>query len=226
MNKSFFQCFWVSVSPSRRALAWQVACGVGVLACGSVGAQTAPAFQWAVSGGAADDETVAGVATDAAGNVYAMGTFTNTTTFGVSSFTTAGGSDIFLAKYASNGVMQWLMQFGGPGNDVARAITANPVGSVFIVGSFETTAAFGATTLTSAGDVDAFVARLETTAGNVIWAASAGGTGEDRAVGIHGGFNLGVVGEFNGTPTFGGATVGRITTLTSAGAQDVFGWVL
>jgi hypothetical protein len=45
-------------------------------------------------------------------------------------------------------------------------------------------------------------------------------------VGIHGGFILGVIGEFNGTAVFAGATAGRTNTLTSAGAQDVFGWAL
>lgn len=195
-----------------------------MLASVSVRAQPAPAFQWAVTAGAADNETVAGVATDAAGNVYVVGTFTNTTAFGVFSFTSAGGTDIFLAKYASNGVMQWVRQFGGTGNDVARAITANPAGDVFIAGSFEATAAFGATTLTSAGGADAFVARVETATGNLIWAVSGGGPGEDRAVGIYGSFTLSVVGEFSGTATFGGATAGPATTLTSAGGQDVFGW--
>lgn len=205
---------------------WLVAGWLVVMASLPVLAQTGPAFQWAVSGGGADNETVAGVATDAAGNVYVTGTFTNTAAFGGFSLTSAGGTDIFLAKYATNGALVWVRQYGDMGNEMVRGIAANPAGGVFIVGSFEGTATFGTNTLTSAGGADAFVARMETLAGNVIWAASAGGAGEDRAVGIYGSFTLGVVGEFSGTATFGGATGGGTTTLTSAGGQDVFGWAL
>lgn len=196
---------------------------MAVLASLSVGAQTGPAFQWAVTGGGANNETVAGVATDAAGNVYVTGTFTNTTTFGLFPLTSAGGTDIFLAKYASNGVMQWVRQFGGASNDVALGIMGSSTGSVFVVGGFEGSVAFGGTNLTSAGGSDAFAMRLDSQ-GNVLWAVSGGGTGEERAVGVdYGTFGaLLVVGEFSGVATFGGTDGGRTTALTSQGGQDIF----
>ncbi len=190
-------------------------------------AQTSPAFQWSASAGGVDNEAVAGVATDAAGNVYVTGYFSNSVTFGAIPLTSAGGTDIFVAKYSANGALIWARQFGGAGNEVVRGVTAHPAGDVFIVGSFEGTALFGATTLISAGGSDAFAARLQSSSGIVIWAASAGGTGDERATGIFGGSTLGVVGEFGGTATFGGASSGGpTTTLTSAGGQDVFGWAL
>ncbi len=189
-------------------------------------AQTSPAFQWSATAGGVDNEAVAGVATDAAGNVYVTGYFSNSVTFGAIPLTSAGGTDIFVAKYSTNGALIWVRQFGGTGNEVVRGITANAAGDMFIVGSFEGTASFGSTTLISAGGADAFVARVQSSAGIVSWAASAGGPGDDRATGIFGGFTLGVIGEFSGTATFQGAVPGRTTTLTSAGGQDVFGWAL
>lgn len=197
-----------------------------LLSCGPVFGQTGPAFQWAVTAGGLDNETVAGVATDAAGNAYVTGSFSNSMTLGAAVLISAGGTDIFVAKYNPNGLLLWVQQFGGTGNEVARGITANPAGDVFIVGSFEGTVSFGSVPLTSAGGSDAFVARLQSGAGIVVWAAAAGGAGDDRAVGIFGGFTLGVVGEFSGTATFGGAGLGGTATLTSAGGQDVFGWAL
>lgn len=235
MSHDFFRKFWVFASTfgadlgarfhqncGLRVVSWLVAgwlCGLAAL---SARAQTGPAFQWAVTGGGADNETVAGVATDAAGNVYVVGTFTNTTTFGLFPLTSAGGTDIFLAKYASNGVMQWVRQFGGVSNEVAGGIIATPSGA-FVAGSFEASSVFGGTNLTSAGGSDAFVLRADGQ-GNVLWAVAGGGSGEDRAVAVDYG-TLGallVVGEFNGVATFGGTDGGRTTAITSQGGQDIF----
>ncbi|MBI5801450.1 MAG: immunoglobulin domain-containing protein [Verrucomicrobia bacterium] len=223
-SAGWFVCFGRAPgSRQNRVLGWLVACWVCVFASVSLRAQPAPAFQWATTGGAAGNETVAGVGTDAAGSVYVAGTFTNTTAFGVFSLTSAGGTDIFLAKYASNGVMQWVRQFGGTGNDVARGIFSTSTGAVFMVGGFEGTVAFGGTNLTSAGGSDAFATRLDAQ-GNVQWAVSGGGSGDDRAVAVdYGTFGtLLVVGEFSGSATFGGTSGGGTTTLTSFGGQDIF----
>ena len=40
--------------------------------------------------------------------------------FGGKSLTSAGGSDIFLAKYECNGQLLWVLQAGGSGDDAAN----------------------------------------------------------------------------------------------------------
>jgi hypothetical protein len=86
-----------------------------------------------------------------------------------------------------------------------------------VTGSFQGTATFGSTTLTSAGSYDAFVAKIDAS-GTYLWATKAGGTATDEGSGIStlsDGSAI-VTGSFSGTATFGS------TTLTSAGSQDVF----
>ena len=90
--------------------------------------------------------------------------------------------------------------------------------SVYVGGAFSSpTAGFGATTLTSAGDNDVFVANFTDT-GSFAWAQRAGGTGADAATALAvSGTSVYVAGNF-GSPT---AVFGP-TTLTSGGSSDVF----
>jgi hypothetical protein len=106
---------------------------------------------------------------------------------------------------------------GGTGTDYAFAVSALPDGSAIVVGSFTGTAQFGGATLTSAGDRDVFVARIDPN-GSWTWAKSAGGGGSDQANGVSALPDGGaiVVGRFTGAATFGNET------LNSAGSNDVF----
>ena len=110
---------------------------------------------------------------------------------------------------------------GGTGNDRGYGITSLGDGSSIVTGYFEGTASFGDTTLTSAGGVDVFTAKLNRD-GSYAWAKQAGGTGADLGLGITSlaDGSLIVTGYFSGTASFGD------TTLTSAGDRDVFTAVL
>ena len=52
---------------------------------------------------------------DAAGNVVVVGSFQNVVDFGGVGLVSAGGYDIFVAKYNANGVHQWSKRFGSTG---------------------------------------------------------------------------------------------------------------
>ncbi len=177
--------------------------------------------QWAVSAassGGYDKGT--GIKVDAVGNVYVTGMFSNTATFGSTpsiSVTSAGSSDIFVAKYNNFGIVQWVQRAGGTGYDQASSLALDASGNILITGNFVNTASFGATTLTSAGGSDIFVAKCNNTAGTFSTANSAGGVGADGGTAI--GINLGgifLTGYFSGTATFGS------TSLVSAGNTDIF----
>jgi len=101
------------------------------------------------------------------------------------------------------GEFQWVTTFPGS-NSSAAAIALDAQADSFVAGAFSGVVSFGANQLTSAGDLDLFVAKLDH-AGEVIWAVRAGGPGADVGVGIvvtPDGTAF-VTGSFVGTAAFG-----------------------
>lgn len=172
---------------------------------------------WAVGAGTAASDCGFGFETDGNGYFYLTGYFQNTISFGTHTITSAGFKDIFVAKLDSAGNWLWANSAGGPGEDDGFNVTADSSGNCYVTGYFSSTAAFGNTSLTSYGDVDFFIAKLDS-AGNWVWAQGAGGQGIDRGWSIRydGSGNIYAIGVFRLTATFG------TTILTSAGASDFF----
>ena len=170
----------------------------------------------ASAGGTSYDEGN-GIAVDASGNVYVTGSYNGTATFGTTTKTSAGGYDIFVAKYNSSGTLQWVQSAGGTSYDYGRGIAVDASGNVYVTGYYEGTATFGTTTKISAGGHNIFVAKYNSS-GALQWVQSARGTlydiGSDIAV--DGSGNVYVTGRYQGTATFGN------NSLTSAGATDIF----
>ncbi|WZI66564.1 MAG: SBBP repeat-containing protein [Gloeotrichia echinulata IR180] len=172
---------------------------------------------WAQKLGGTLTDVGVGIAADAAGNSYVTGFFSGTASFGSTSLTSAGDSDAFVTKLDTNGNVLWAQNFGGTLSDQGWGVTVDSTGNIYGTGTFSGTASFGSTTLTSAGDSDAFITKLDTN-GNVLWAQNFGGTSADKGVGItsDGAGNTYATGTFSGTASFGS------TTLTSAGDSDAF----
>lgn len=74
---------------------------------------------------------------------------------------------------------RWAQGAGGIGNDQATCLVVDSAGNQYIGGSFEGTATFGTTTLTSAGGADGFIAKLDST-GAWLWVQQVGSAGVDR----------------------------------------------
>jgi len=120
---------------------------------------------------------------------------------------------------------EWTKSFGGTLNDNGNSIIVDFSGNVYTTGFFEGTVDFnpneGTENLTSAGDFDVFVQKIDAS-GNFIWAKAFGGnlrdTGSSISVDVSG--NVYVIGTFEGTADFDPGV--EIANLTSAGNEDIF----
>jgi hypothetical protein len=98
---------------------------------------------------------------DPAGDVLLSGYFQNSTNLGGGTYTSAGGLDMFAAKYAGgSGAHVWSRRFGGASTDFASGIVTDGNGYVMITGAFWGTTDFGDSLRTSGGSSDAFLLRL------------------------------------------------------------------
>ncbi len=149
--------------------------------------------------------------------MYATGYFEGYVRFGNITLTSAGEHDVYLVKYDAAGNVLWAQQAGGTGEDQAYGISVDATGNVYVTGSFETTATFGGTALTSVGYTDIFIAKYNA-AGNILWAKRAGGGSPENAYGVavDGQGNAFITGRVAGTASFGSVT------LPNAGSGDVF----
>ena len=155
---------------------------------GNPAAGQAPSFAQALTvapGATADGggSTCLEIATDAAGNSYLTGWFNGTVLFGANAVTSAGGRDLFAAKYDPVGACLWVARAGGAGDDYGTGIGLDGNGSAYVVGSYTGTAAFGATTLAGTGGIEVVVAKLTPT-GAWQWAQPGGGAADDYGQGI------------------------------------------
>jgi hypothetical protein len=188
-------------------------------------------FIWAKSMGNTDYDEGYNIALDSNDNVYTTGYFIGTVDFdpGIEAFnlTSAGSNDIFVSKLDSDGNFVWAKNMGGTGNDLGYGIATDSNNNIYTTGRFQLTADFnpgtGTTNLTSAGNDDIFVSKLNTN-GNFVWAKSMGGStsGEQgNSIAVDASGNVYTTGSFfNGTADFdpGAGTA----NLTSAGWFDTF----
>jgi len=174
---------------------------------------------WARRGGGIDSDEGFGVATASDGSVLVTGYFEGTATFEVGDGTTKeptpfGAHDVFVAKYNSDGILQWVTSAGGTGIDEGTGIAALEDGSALVSWHSRDTA--------SSPD-DVFVAKYNSD-GTLAWVTQAGGVSSDAApagIAALSDSSVVVAGRFDGIATFGAGELNE-TTLTSDGSYDVF----
>ena len=172
-----------------------------------------PALNWnAFLGGSGDDEDRA-LAVDGSGNVYVAG-FSNAT-WGSPLRTFSGPHDAFVAKLDSDGNLIWNTFLGGGGDDEGFGLAVDASGNVYVSG-FSTETWGSPLHAFNGGDIDAFVAKLDSS-GNLTWNTFLGGSDDDQgsAVRVDGGGNVYVVGS-------SGATWGSPVRAFSGRSADAF----
>src|SRR5262249_30986599 len=120
---------------------------------------SAGTHQWSNRFGGTSDDLPYNLATDAAGNINTASTFYGTADFGGGNLTSAGTSDIALARYNSAGVHQWSGALGGAGIEAPGGLAADAAGNAVLAGTFHNTVDFGGGNLSSLGNADVVLAR-------------------------------------------------------------------
>lgn len=164
-----------------------------------------------VASGGTGNEFGRAIYTDKDDNYIITGVFENTATFGGTSLVSAGGDDVFIAKYNSSDVLQWAKRVGGTGDDAGNAIVADTFGNVFVTGFFSGTADFDPSASTAnlsvAGGKDVFIVKL-TASGGYAWARKGGSGGNEFGYGIGtDGNQVYVTGLATGTTSFNGQSI-------------------
>jgi YD repeat-containing protein len=160
-------------------------------------------------------------ATDPDGGVILADYFTGSIVAGGQTLTVEGTQpDFYIVKLNTNGQPAWVRQYGGTNEEQISSCVRHPAGGWVIGGQFKSNGVFGAQSAVSAGNRDAFMARLDDS-GNVLWVRRGGGTKVDygEKVAVDGVGNCYLIGEFTTSATFSGGS----TTLTAIGTRfDIF----
>lgn len=187
-----------------------------------------PAFEWAKSMGGTSDDKGFSIAMDANGNVYSTGFFSGTADFdpgaGTTNLTSNGSTDIFIQKLGAGGNLIWVKQIGGTNNDYGHSIATDANGNIYTAGRFSGTVDFdlgtGTSKLTSNGDFDIFIQKLDA-GGNLLWVKQMGGIGHDLGrLTVDASGNVYTTGNFEETVDFDPG-VGT-ANLISNGKRDIF----
>ncbi|MFI5140837.1 MAG: T9SS type A sorting domain-containing protein [Bacteroidia bacterium] len=159
---------------------------------------------WAKKAGGSYEDGGTGVATDASGNVYAIGYYySSTIVFGSTTLHNLYGNGpyMYLAKYDSCGTLQWAKQAGGNGGTNPTGIATDATGNVYVTGYFTAdTINFGAFKTPNSSFHNAFLVKYNSS-GIAQWAKQ--GTGnqvnEANAISVDASNNIYITGGFAST---------------------------
>jgi uncharacterized delta-60 repeat protein len=145
--------------------------------------------QWSKTWGGTGSDIGYSVTTDASGNYLVTG----------QAASGAGGGDMFLAKFNSNGIEQWSKTWGGASTDVGKSVITDASGNYLVAGY---------TYSDDVGGGDMFLAKFDSN-GIEQWSKTWGGASTDR-------------GHSVATDASGNYLVAGYTFSYGAGSEDMF----
>jgi hypothetical protein len=103
---------------------------------------------------------VQSVATNASGDIYVTGSYTGSATFGSTTLSNTGGTDMYLAKWSNaTNSWAWAVSSSGSGDDIGYGVAING-NNVYVTGTFASVSlSIAGSTLTNGGGTDSFVAK-------------------------------------------------------------------
>jgi len=173
-------------------------------------------FAWAIKVGPDDHQ-------------YVTGQFSSTAQFARTALVSAGGTDIFLAKYGRSGELLWAVRAGGPDDDSGQALAFDRAGNVYLTGWFTNSATFGSTngatkTVTGMAVATIFLAKYRPS-GALVWVQTG-----DSPFALNNGYGVAVdaaagtvyvTGRASGDATFSSAN-GTASTVPGVGFWHMF----
>ena len=194
-----------------------------LLADPQAAAQAIEAPNWIKAIGSSGSVQAGRTASDAAGNYYLAGSFqgqvdlSGGTNPGMGLLTATGPADAFVAKFDSQGTLQWASAYSSAGQAFGKDVAVDNAGNVYVAGSVDQAGAV----LPNNG---AMVWKLDA-AGQTLWTHVADGAAEDVATGIQtDGARVYVSGLFSGAVDFDPSAATEV--LNAQGDSDAFVWVL
>ncbi|MDD5492009.1 MAG: SBBP repeat-containing protein [bacterium] len=167
---------------------------------------------WTKLLGSSNNDAGYGIATDLTGNIYVTGyTFGNISYAEGSPDTTAnkGASDIFLAKYDTNGIKLWVKQFGTTDYDDGWGIATDSSGNIYITGYSKGNLDGNI----NQGEYDVFLTKYDAN-GTKEWTKLSGTSKSEKAYGI--------AIDTSGNIYITGETQGSLDGNTNQGSNDIF----
>lgn len=145
---------------------------------------SAGAFSWGTYFGGKDGEFVLAMDRDSKGN-FIIGGFTNSTDLPVTSAsaqdTMNGALDGFIAKFTPHGNLEWCTYYGGTNSEDVHSIDCDVNDGIVFCGetySSDWPATAGAYQVNNAGQLDAYLVRLDSS-GALLFATMFGGTADE-----------------------------------------------
>ena len=173
---------------------------------------------WAISAGGSESSSGISVTTDNNNNIIVTGYFYADITFGTTTLTSFGGTDVFVAKFNANGNLLWAVQGGGQNFDNVNAVTTDNFNNIYIAGSFQSFIQFA--NLIAEGGIYTNIYLVKFTSNGIpLWLRS--GTGNDfyneaRGLATNNANDVFLTGSFGTVTDFSG------TILTSIAGPDIF----
>jgi hypothetical protein len=152
---------------------------------------------WNTFLGGSGDDNGRGIAVGADGKVYVAGDSNSAWGDPVRAFT-GTGLDVFVAKLASSGGLDWNTFLGGNGTDIGNGIAVDGSGNAYVTGYSPAT--WGSPLRAFTGLNDVMVAKVNSS-GALVWNTFLGGSDGDRgfAVTLDRGGNIYVAGDSSAT---------------------------
>lgn len=153
---------------------------------------------------------------DKKGNSYLVGNFSGTITIDTMK-RTASGQDVYVAKFANNGKIEWVTTFGGTSTQEGIQLSPDDDGNVYVAGSFFSRLSVGDSSYVAGGSYDSYITKLDKD-GKITWSII--GTGisqqQSKAVETDGQGNVYWMGDYAGTSTIAGKS------MTPSGSTDAY----
>lgn len=136
---------------------------------------------WVHTIGGIGDDFCTSIKTDKNNNIVIAGNFSNELNFDGTSIKSKGKSDMFIAKYDTDGGVKWVKYFGGEGNEFLNEVAIDLTGNIYITGGFYSAEVFIENTklenedATNRSDNSKIIIAKFDESGNNKWAKTSGG---------------------------------------------------